>query len=379
MSFTIRIFTILSFIVQINIFGQKVHISEPQIIIPSTNLPNEITPQRSNNNLDITQFKDRFYVAFRTAAHHFPSKSAIIYIMSSPDLNDWKFEHKFQTGNDLREPRFLILNDELFLYCFEGGKKIYEFDPQHIWLSNVNKNTGKWEDQIIEKLDGFVPWRLKVYNDKALLSAYWGKDLYGNHQGQLRLFESTDGKVWTALSDKPQVDLTGAEEGEFEFDNEGNLWACVRLEGEGALICYAEKDKLYEWKTFRSKKKYDSSCMFRYKNDIYLIARRNKDGNADKAPKWLPTPIIRGYNLTRYSLTPKTTALYKLNTTLKDFEHIIDLPGCGDNAFPAITQAGPNSFYILNYSNNFDNPDRTWFSGQFSPTFIYYLKITFED
>lgn len=359
--------------------AQHITISDPVTIIPSENLPAEVIPQHSNNNVDVTFYRNRYYVAFRSAAHHFPTRSAVIYLISTPDFKTWKFEHRFSTGNDLREPRLLVFKEELLLYCFEGGNKIYEFDPQHIWLMHKDSVTGRWTNQVLPYLDGFVPWRLKLHDDKALLSAYWGKDLYGNHQGQLRLFESEDGVHYTPISDEPQVSMTGAEEGEFEFDNAGNLWACVRLEGEGALICYAEKDQLQNWTTYKSKKKYDSSCMFRYKDDIYLIARRNKDGNMSKAPRWLPEPVVRAYNLTRYSFTAKTTALYKLNPHLKDFEHVMDLPGCGDNAFPAITPAGPDAFYILNYSNDFESPDRSWFSGQFSHTFIYAIKLSFHE
>lgn len=356
----------------------QVALSEPVILVPSRHLPPALIPDRSNNNVDVVRFHQRFYVSFRSAPYHFPSGKAAIYIISSPDLQHWKLEHRIQTGNDLREPRFLVMHDQLLHYCFEGGHTIYEFDPRHIWLSQPGPDE-TWSDEILPGMDGFVPWRLKMHHDLALLSAYWGKDLYGNHQGELRLFQSADGKLWTPLSKHPQVAVTGAEEGEFEFDPDGNLWACVRVEGQGALVCHASKDSLHTWQTFRSRSKYDSSCMFRHKDDIYLLARRNRDGSAEKAPRWLPESIIRAYNLTRYSFTPKTTALYRLNKSTHDFDHIIDLPGCGDNAFPAITQVDDNTYLVFNYSNSFDQPDRSWFSGQFAPTFIYYLELRFTD
>lgn len=374
----LHVFSLFILLVNQSFFSQTHTISEPVILVPSAVLPHQIKTLTSNNNLDITQYEGKYYVAFRTAAHHFPNKKAKIYVISSKDLVSWDFEHEIILGCDLREPRFANYNNQLLLYFFEGGKSPVSFQPKHVWVATY-LSQGKWENQIIQGLDGYVPWRLKVYDNNLLLSAYWGKDLYGNHQGELRLFKSTDGYHWVAISEKPQVDLTGAEEGEFEFDKEGNLWACVRLEGEGALVCYAEKNALHEWKTFKTKKKYDSSCMFRHKDDIYLIARRNKDGNFAKSPAWLPESLLRGYNLTRYSLTPKTTALYRLNKEQKDFEWIMDIPGCGDNAFPAVTPLGNNKYLILNYSNSFDKPDLSWFSGQLNKTFIYYVELTIHE
>ena len=350
-------------------------ISEPEILIPSPYLPDNITCNTSNNNVDIVKFKDRYYVAWRSARFHFPDKKSVMYMISSEDFIHWKFEHSFKTGADLREPRFMVFNDQLFFYCFEGAKTMYSFNPQHVWIS-TEKN-GKWEDKIAPGLDGFVPWRFKLHNGQPLLSAYWGKNLYGAHQAQLRFFTSTDGINWKPISEKPQISITGSEEGEFEFDKNGNMWCIVRLEGEGAMLCYADKDSLDTWHMYHTRKKYDSSCMFRNGDDIYLVARRNRGGNADKTPHWFPEGIKRTVNLTSYSFTPKTTALYKLNAEAKDFDWMMDLPGCGDNAFPAIVPINENSYYLLNYTNDLSNPDITWFSGQFQHTFIYYLTITF--
>jgi hypothetical protein len=351
-------------------------ITEPTILIPSTSLPANIVCDKSNNNVDIIKFKDRYYIAWRTARYHFPDKKSIMYIISSSDFKSWKFEHSFKTGSDLREPRFMVFKDQLFFYCFEGAKVMYSFNPKHIWIST--QKDGLWTDQVAPGLDGYVPWRIKMHNHKPLLSAYWGKNLYGAHQAELRLFTSEDGINWQPISQEPQISVTGAEEGEFEFDQHGNMWCIVRLEGEGAMLCYADKDSLHQWDMYHTKKKYDSSCMFRHDDDIFLIARRNKDGNASKAPPWLPEGIKRGINLTRYSFTPKTTALYKLNPDAKNFDWVMDLPGCGDNAFPAIVPIDEDNYYVLNYTNDLTEPDITWFTGQFRNTFIYYLKLSFQ-
>jgi len=52
-----------------------------------------------------------------------------------------------------------------------------------------------------------------------------------------------------------------------------------------------------------------------------------------------------------YSLRRHGTALWKLNRSTGTLEHIFDLPGCGDTAFPSILRIGANKFIIANYTS----------------------------
>lgn len=72
----------------------------------------------SNNNLDIVEYKGRFYVAYRTAPTHFASKKTMTYVMSSDDFENWRYECEFWVGADMREPRFVVYNDTLFFLLF---------------------------------------------------------------------------------------------------------------------------------------------------------------------------------------------------------------------------------------------------------------------
>lgn len=360
--------------------AQTVSFTEPVKLIPSPMLPAGITTLRSNNNVDAVAYNNRYYVAFRTATNHFPSKKAGLYVMSSTDMQSWRMEHYIHTGADLREPRFLVLNNKLFLYYFEGAKQFYKFEPKNLWVSTLDTTANCWEEKTINNMEGYVPWRIRKRNGKAYLSAYYGVGLYsGKHEGDLRLFSTTDGYNFNPISEQAQVSVPGAEEGEFDFDPDGNLWACIRLEGEGALIAYAAKDSIDTWKTFRTKKKYDSSLMFIRKGNVYLIARRNIGGDAEKFPRWLPASLRRKLNMVSYSLHSKRTALYKLDKNTKSFEHVIDLPGCGDTAFPALVEKDDNTYYFFNYTNDFKEQGKLWISGQLSHTFIYMSELKFND
>jgi hypothetical protein len=347
-----------------------------QKLVPSELLPKEIKPLNGNNNIDAIIFKDRYFVAFRTAPSHFASRKTKIYVMSSKDFKNWEFETCYKVGADMREPRFAAFRDSLFFYFFEGGTNMFRFQPRKVWMSCSSGNK-KWTEKFKLEMDGYVPWRFRVRNDSLYLSAYYGVDIYKNHNSpDLRLFLSRDGKNFNPISGSPQVAVKGAEEGEFEFDKDGNLWATVRLEGSGSYIAYATKDSLENWKKIFGKHKYDSALMLNHKETIYVFARRHLKGEATKTE--FPNKAERRKNLIRYSLSKKKTAMYRLNKEKMILEHLFDFPSTGDNAFPAIAKINENQYYLLNYSNDIHKRDLNWISGQLKKTNIYFTKLTIE-
>jgi hypothetical protein len=296
--------------------------------------------------------------------------------MSSENFKNWEFETSFQVGADMREPRFVAYNDSLFFYFFEGGTNMFRFQPKHIWMS-CSGGDKKWTEKYKLEMDGFVPWRFRVRDDQIYLSAYYGVDIYKNHNSpNLSLFTSRDGKNYKPISTHAQVSAKGAEEGEFEFDKEGNIWATVRLEGSGSYVAFASKDSLQNWRKVFGKHKYDSALMLNHKETIYVFARRHLKGEATKTE--FPNKKERRRNLVRYSFSKKKTAVYRLNKEKMILEHIMDFPSTGDNAFPAIAQINENQYYLLNYSNDIHKREMNWINGQLRKTNIYWTKLTFE-
>lgn len=346
-------------------------------LIPSQGIPPEIPLQRSLNNLDLAYFQGRYYVAFRTAPTHFPSKRAHLYVISSTDRESWRLEKEVYLNADLREPRLCVMDTALFLYWFEGGKSPISFQPQRVWGAHLGPS-GKWSGNQDLHWDGFVPWRVRRRGADMYMSAYWGRDIYNSrHQGQMRLLHSRDGYAWKPISDAPQTGEKGGEEGEFIFDSAGHLWGTVRLEGAGAMIIHAHRDSLHRWKMWPTRDKYDSAMLFSYQDHIYLVARRNLDGPSERGAL-LPPKLRRYYNLVRYSLTRKCTALWKLDKRSHQLIHLVDFPSTGDTAFPAIWEVEPGRFWLLNYSSAIDGPRKNWLRGQLGPTYIYQtlLEIT---
>ena len=70
----------------ISSIGQSISYSPWEMVVPSDKLPSDIRLRKANNNLDITYYNNRYYLAFRNAPSHFASKKTRMYVLSSVDL-----------------------------------------------------------------------------------------------------------------------------------------------------------------------------------------------------------------------------------------------------------------------------------------------------
>lgn len=351
--------------------------SEPRWVVPSDGLPPEVSPMASNANVDIIFHGDRLFMAWRSAPYHFASSDTIMYLVSSLDGGTtWDYEGEVALNNDLREPRFISINDSLQLIFFEAGDNPVAFEPQRIWRTFRN-SLGDWSPLEILIDEPEVPWDVKVRNGIAWMTSYLGNHYEEWGEGEIELYfkYSTDGLTWHLVDDAPYVYFGGVSEAAFEFDETGDLWAVTRNEdgdesGFGSHLCWAPQEALSAWEcpAESDPERYDSPEMFRHGDDLYLVARRDIGG-----------PFGEDDSLLDYSLRPKTTALYAIDREAHEIVHLVDLPGAGDNAFPSIHQTGPHTFLIANYTSPLDDPMITWIEGQTSNegTDIYLLELRF--
>ncbi|MFH1537825.1 MAG: hypothetical protein ABIH66_02630 [bacterium] len=304
----------------------------------------------------------------------------MLYVLSSNDLKRWEYEAEFNLGSDLREPRFMVFKGKLFLYFFQGGANPLSFAPDHIYATErVGKAVWKKPKAIYEK--GYVVWRAKERDGTAYMSVYYGAGLYSNETepGHLRLLESHDGYKYELVNGREVSTETSAEEGEFEFDVEGNLYATIRLEMKGGKVCRAPKEDITEWTCKFTPHKYDSALMFRHGKDFYVVARRNVDGPFNKKAGWLPVSLRSKYYLARYSFTRKRTTLYKFNRKNLELEPLFDFSSTGDTAYAGITKLDKNRYLLLNYSSPVDGFDWNWIGGQLVGSNIYSTVLEFKD
>lgn len=363
-------------------------VSEPLWLIPSSVLPQDVIAQNSNNNVCIAFYNKKIYVAFRTGPTHFASKETGIYIISSIDLINWKKEMEFFGGSDVREPFLIEINNKLHFYFFEAGQKMTAFEPKFISHYILDSSSDVWQKQqdVLEK--GEVHWSLKSRFGKVFLSSYAGShyQLKGESKVSLYFKITTDGHHFNAVKGDSLVYFGGVSECDFEFDVDSNLWAVTRLEdgdktGFGSHVVFASKDSIDKWQfpDKADKNCYMSPKLFRQGDDIFLVARRQLGnhpfGRADEKKSMRMQRLI---NWISFSLSAKTTSLYKIDKQNKSIKWVADLPGAGDTAFPSIWRIDEQTVLVANYSSPLKNKNRTWLRGQLGKTGIYFVLIRFK-
>ncbi len=351
----------------------KIKVSEIQWLVPSDSLPPEVTPQASNNNVDIHYFEGKLYVAWRSAPTHFAGEETSMWIISSKDDGlTWDFEHQIAIETDIREPRFLSMNGELQFSYFEAGSNPAAFEPKRLW--RIWKQDDSWTAPEPFLSEEVVLWDIKVRSNKAYMTTYDGAH-YSEGDVFVRFWESDNGRDWLHVNGVETVYQGGVSEVAFEFDESGNLWAVGRNEdgdstGAGSQLCYAPASNLTEWNCLEESdpERYDSPELFRHGDDLYLLARRDIEG-----------PYGPEGNLLSYSFRAKAFSLYKINTAMKQIEWLQDLPGVGDTSFPSVYRLDANTFRFANYTSPLSNPDISWIEAQGSPlgTQIYLMDLQF--
>lgn len=361
-------------------------LSDPYWLIPSEDLPEGVDPQKSNNNVSITIFNHRLFLAFRTGPTHFASKKTGMYIMSTTDGKQWRKEMELFIGRDVREPFLIPINGKLHFYCFGAGTKMTAFEPEFIDHYTSDGN-GNWTAPEKILTLGEVHWSIKNRNGTTYMTSYSGSHYELKGPSQVRMFfkQTDDGVNWRTMNDTGAVYFGGVSETAWEFDRDKNLWAVTRLEdgdntGFGSHVAFAKSGDLGNWEfpDTADVRAFMSPNMFRHGDDLYLIGRRQLGKKPfGKVKRSKKMSAQRKGNWVGYSLTPKTTALFKINQKTRKVEHVMDLPGAGDTAFPSIIRLDKHRFLVANYTSPINHQKRDWLMGQLGKTRIYLQVITF--
>ncbi len=365
-------------------------LSAPITVVPTdpASMPAGVISQVSHNNLDIVWHGDRLYVAFRTAPNHFASADTRLYVVSTQDQVTWTLEASFFHNTDLREPRFLSVGDTLFLYYALLGQNPAAFEPQGSMLTERTGPCGWTEPEpFYPEVPGFIPWRAKQVGDTAYVIGYeGGENIYvpGGDPVRVHWLTTTDGRTFAPVVPGQPVVLTGgASETDLVRMDDGSVVAVARnelgdAEGWGSKICRAEASAPGAWTCAHDRRKFDSPILFRHRDEVWLIARRqlDNDGYYDLERRELtPEQQTTLYNRT-YWLGPKRCALWRIDGNRLTATHVLDLPSAGDTCFPGVVQLDADRYLVYNYSSPFEPANITWFDGQFGPTFIYRTVLT---
>ena len=349
----------------------RVEVAESRQVVPSAGLPDEVTPQQSNNNVDVIRHEGRVYMAWRTAPDHFAGPNTVMYVVSSADEVTWRYEAEFALGTDVREPRFLAVDGTLFLYM---GVRYATLPPGGSW-SALSELYG----------DDTLVWRPATMRDgRHFMTAYNGGVHIYTFDGeplQIHFRTSTDGIHWTPVGTDSVVYEGGGSETAYTLADNGDLFAVIRVEaadalGLGSRVCHAPSDDLGNWTCETDFKKYDSPHMFAYDGEIYLVGRRNVTETGYFGGEGLSNATIA--NL-RYVAAPKRCSLWRIVQDELRVAYITDLPSNGDTCFPSVIEGDePGEFIVYDYSSDPDGPELSWRPGQLGPTQLYRHVLRFR-
>lgn len=363
------------------------HLSEARQMVPSQALPASLVVDDANNNLDIARFDGRLFLAWRTAPNHFASPDARLVIASTQDEVSFAVEAELNRGTDLREPRFLVVGDRLFLYFAVLGRSALDFEPEGMMVTSRGPD-GVWAEPQWFYEPGFIPWRTRTIDGVPYMLTYGGGEhIYESQRDPLELhwLTTADGVSWTpVVPGQPVVSTGGGSESDFALLEDGGLIAVIRNEagdalGFGSKICRAEAGSLGDWTCKGDRRKYDSPLVFRHGGEVWLIGRRNitKSGyyQLDDA---IPAddPYLR-YQLA-YWETPKRCALWRVDPETLTVTWAADLASRGDTCFAGAVPDGDDGLVIYNYSSPLDGPDTSWIAGQLGQTRIYRQRLSFS-
>lgn len=366
-----------------------VTIAESRRIVPSDGLPPEAGAQTSNNNLDVIRFEGRVYLAFRTGPFHFASPEVRIHVVSSDDELAWRHERTFARATDLREPRFLEVGGQLFLYLAELGADRLDFTPMRTLVSERAAD-GTFADLVpLAGFENAIVWRTRTERGVPYAIAYFGGemiyDFIPDPMIRVELFTTDDGLSFRHVDPaRPTLYVGGASETDFSIGDDGTVFGVMRQEagdatGMGSRVCHTDTTALGAWTCHVDRRKFDSPLAFFHDGEHYLVARRNvtADGFYDVETEGdVVVRTIRNQGL--YGETPKRCALWRWIPGEDRVAFVLDLPSSGDTCFPArIDGASPSEVVLYDYSSDPATPDLTWREGQLGPTSIYRHVLRF--
>jgi len=333
---------------------------------------------------DLARFEDRFYLAFRSAPSHFPSKDAEIHIYSTDDTDNWQTEHRISADLDIRDPQFLRFNGSLYLFYMSHSMQLFNHEPVSIYY--IQKTSRGWSDPVALPFNHAGFWNVKARNGTAYMSLYTRN---GEQDRRLKrhfaLVASKDLHTWQPVYNstltRERLRNYQTSESSFAFDARGNIFGTIRSLIYPNLNFSIDPDSPADWHMRVDRFKCDGPKLFEHRGSHYLVARRSKFYRLRNEPFRFFNRWRNLRNVIRYSLSKKRTALYHFDPERLTISHIQDLPSHGDTGYSAVAPIDTDRFMLIYYSSPIaENKDHSWLRGQIAAnTKLYQTTITFRQ
>jgi hypothetical protein len=333
---------------------------DKNVVVDSWDIAND---KNHNSNTDMIEWKDQFYIAYVSSPFHFASNKSVLHIKQSSDKGrTWTEVHTFNAdGQDIRDPKFAIFGNRLFLYALKNDTFLAE---PYLTMYSFTENGTTWQElQKVANLDGWLFWRPKTQDGITYYNAaYW------HEHGKSILLKSTDGISWQIVSNIHQGQHN--DETEIEFLPDGRMLATARLEYDsfgdgmfghplGATLITVSTPPFTSWTDLTQSlvTRLDGPYLFTYHQRVYAVGRYQAD-LGKSGP-----------------LTDQGSALAKKRTSLFEVRYengkyglayLSDLPSDGDTSYEGLVIAGDTA-YISYYTSPIKH-DYAWILGMLSPS-----------
>lgn len=181
---------------------------------------------------DIVFFDDQFFLTFRKSNRHDKGDPGKIQIYNSVDGEKWNFLKEYSVdGIDLRDPKFSVNNDKLFIYIhgskYKGIKLIAFSDYNAIYsksegfqgLKDVFLDNLKQDVANIEGNEAW-PWRVTWHKGKAYTVGYGVNGIFD-------IYSSDDGNFFKNLNAFKNIN-GNPNEATIRVDNNGEFFILAR-------------------------------------------------------------------------------------------------------------------------------------------------------
>ncbi len=307
---------------------------------------------------DMIKWKGDYYLIFARSPSHLFSDESRLVLMQSSNMISWEEIHSFSIpGQDIRDPKFAIFDDRLFMYVMKNLDFTAEPYGSAYTFSEDGKN---WRDLKDISQKGWLFWRPKTRDGKT-----WYMPAYWSDHGKSMLLKSTNGIDWEVVSVIYEGDRN--DETAITFMPDGSIICTARLEGSdswfgdpsASTLIATAKYPYKKWTTAKSQvTRLDGPFLFTYRERAYAVGRQHVG-----CPGFL--------NDIGSILGRKRTALYLV--TNEKLVHLSDLPSAGDTSYASGIMEG-DTLGLVYYTSN-PRYDYPWILGMLKRSDLLYTTI----
>ena len=310
-------------------------------------------------------WQDQYYIAYVSSPYHFGNDASVLHVKRSSDEGrNWEEVEQFNPPDeDIRDPKFAVINGRLILYALKNTSFVAE--PYLSVYASTDNGTDWTDFETVPDVDGWLFWRPKTLDGVTFFNAaYWWE------HGKAVLLKTTDGIHWQIVSTIHEGGHN--DETEVEFLSDGRMLSTARLEygtGEvvfgdplGSTLISVSEPPYTTWTpAFESLvTRLDGPYLFTYHDRVYAVGRLqpNLDNNV---------PLTTQGSI----LARKRTALFEVRED--GLAYLTDLPSDGDTSYVGLILDGETA-----YASYYTSPikhDYPWILGMLSPSEIRMAKI----